>query len=138
MSLASGVEPRARILVVEADTAVREVMKRVLALEGYAVMAVGNARDALRRFDRVRPAFDVLIADLTLPDKSGVELGRLLRKRVDLLGLVYLVGYATQSLPLVAEDASAVQLEKPFTPSQLAEAVEQALAGIAAHRTLTA
>jgi signal transduction histidine kinase/CheY-like chemotaxis protein len=129
---------RARILVVEADTAVREVMKRVLALEGYAVLGVGSARDALRRFDGVHPAFDVLIADMTLPDRSGVELGRLLRKRVESLGLVYLVGYSSQALPLVAEDAFAVQLEKPFTPSQLIEAVGQAHSAITAGRTLTA
>jgi signal transduction histidine kinase/CheY-like chemotaxis protein len=127
--------PRGRILVVEADTAVREVMKRVLAMEGYAVLAVGSARDALRRYDRVHPSFDVLITDLTLPDRSGVELGRLLSKRADRLGLVYLVGYASQTFPAADEDARAVQLEKPFTPSQLVDAVEQSLAAAPARES---
>jgi signal transduction histidine kinase/CheY-like chemotaxis protein len=129
---------RGRVLVVEADTAVREVMKRVLSMEGYAVLAVSSARDALRRFDRVRPPFDVLITDLTLPDRSGVELGRLLCTRVDHLGLVYLVGWANQTIPTAGEDAPAVQLEKPFSPSQLVDAVEQARTGVAANQSRSA
>jgi CheY-like chemotaxis protein len=124
----SEADTRAHILVVEADPAVREVMKRVLALEGFSVLAVGGARDALRRFDRVRPTFDLLITDLALPDRSGSELVRLLRKRVERLAVVYLVGYSAHSVHLLPDEAGTSHLEKPFTPSQLVEAVERALA----------
>jgi two-component system cell cycle sensor histidine kinase/response regulator CckA len=119
-------ETRGRVLVVEADAAVREVMKRVLALEGFAVLAVGAARDAVRRFDRVRPPFDLLITDLALPDRSGSELVRLLRKRVDRLAVVYLVGYSAHSVHLLPDEPGTTHLEKPFTPAQLIEAVERA------------
>jgi two-component system cell cycle sensor histidine kinase/response regulator CckA len=119
-------ETRGRVLVVEADPAVREVMKRVLALEGFAVLAVEGARDALRRFDRVRPPFDLLITDLALPDRSGSELVRLLRKRVERLAAVYLVGYSAHSVHLLPDEPGTSHLEKPFTPSQLIEAVERA------------
>jgi signal transduction histidine kinase/CheY-like chemotaxis protein len=116
-----------RVLVAETDPAVREVMKRVLARERYSVMAVGTANDALRLFDRVRPQFDVVVTDLVLPDRSGVDLVRLLRNRVTRLSAVYVAGTPGTPGP---EDPQAIYLDRPFTPLGLLAAVKQALASV--------
>jgi signal transduction histidine kinase len=115
----------ARVLVAETDPSVRDVMKRVLAREQYSVMAVGSANDALRLFDRVRPPFDVIVTDVVLPDRPGVDLVRQLRNRVARLAVVYVVGTPGAAGP---EDPKATHLDKPFTPSGLLEAVQRSLA----------
>jgi signal transduction histidine kinase/ActR/RegA family two-component response regulator len=115
----------ARVLVAETDPVVRDVMKRALAREHYSVMAVGSANDALRLFDRVRPPFDVVVTDLVLPDRSGEDLVRQLRRRVARLAVVYVVGTPGTA---GGEEPEAVYLDKPFTPADLLNAVQRALA----------
>jgi signal transduction histidine kinase/ActR/RegA family two-component response regulator len=121
------VPPRGRVLLVEDDPAVRSVTLRILAREGFSVMAVGAAREALQVFDRVRPQFQAVVCDISLPDRSGPELLRLLRNRVPELPAVYISGYGREKLPVPLEPISSF-LEKPFTPQDLAAAVTRAVA----------
>ena len=113
-----------RVLVVESDPAVRDVMKRVLARERYLVMAVGSAHDAQRMFDRVRPPFELVVTDVALPDRSGFELVDLLRARAEELRAVYVGPGGSLPQP---DDVSTVYLDKPFTPLGLLSAVRRAL-----------
>jgi two-component system, cell cycle sensor histidine kinase and response regulator CckA len=119
-----------RILVVEADPSVREVMRRVLARAGYAVLALESARDTLRIFDRIRPRFDLLVTGVVLPDRSGLELARLLRNRAPRLGVVYVAGDAGQVELLEGDDPDIARLDKPFTSRQLLAAVERAVRSV--------
>jgi signal transduction histidine kinase/DNA-binding response OmpR family regulator/CHASE3 domain sensor protein len=61
-----------RILVVEDDPVTRESTCRLLAGEDVEMVAVGTAADALQRLGEI--GFDCMVLDLTLPDRSGVEL----------------------------------------------------------------
>ena len=122
----AGVPLRGRVLVVEDDPAVRSVTLRILSREGFAVMGVGAAREALQVFDRVRPEFDLVVCDVSLPDRSGPELIRILRNRVEALPVLYVSSYDREKVPDHTEAVSF--LEKPFTPQDLAVAVTNALA----------
>ena len=127
--VAAAVLPRSvsgvRVLVVEDDPSVRELMHRSLQRDGHAVAAVGTAADALRAFDGPRPPFDVVVIDIVLPDRSGPVLARALRRRHPKVGVVYASGYGEYA---GADREPGLFLAKPFTPVELQGAVQRALA----------
>lgn len=69
------------LLVVEDDDTIRETIRDVLVLEGFAVTACGNGREALRSLKESPPgeAFALVVLDLMLPGLGGLDLCRQLR-----------------------------------------------------------
>jgi DNA-binding response OmpR family regulator len=63
------------ILVLEDEPLVMTVFQHVLQLNGYLVLAVGSATEAIDEFRRHQQSIDLLIADLAVPDGSGVAVG---------------------------------------------------------------
>lgn len=59
------------ILVIDDDASVREVVSEMLRLEGYEVTIAANGREAIRLLDAGR--FDLVITDLIMPEKEGIE-----------------------------------------------------------------
>src|SRR5882672_5632912 len=66
----------ATILLVEDEAFVREVAGEILRSEGYRVLTAPNALDAMRAFRRAAGRFDVLITDVVLPGRSGLDLAQ--------------------------------------------------------------
>lgn len=71
----------ASLLVVEDDETIRETIRDALQLEGFAVTACGNGRDALKILERATAAdaFGLVVLDLMLPGLGGLDLCRALR-----------------------------------------------------------
>ena len=113
-----------RVLVVEDEPSVRDLMERALHVAGHAVVAVGTAADALRAFDSARPAFDVVIIDVVLPDRSGPVLAGALRHRHASVAVVYASGYGEY---IGVDREPGRFLSKPFTPAELSDAIQRAL-----------
>ncbi len=67
-----------RILVVDDDAGVREALTEFLLSLGYVVVAVKNGQDALVEYGK--GAFDVVMADLIMPNMDGMELLRRVRE----------------------------------------------------------
>ena len=67
-----------RILVVDDDTGVREALSEFLLSLGYGVVAVENGEDALAEYGK--GDFDVVMADLIMPNMDGMELLRRIRE----------------------------------------------------------
>jgi two-component system torCAD operon response regulator TorR len=78
-----------RLLVIEDDAIVREVVTRYLDSNGFEVEAVADAAAAMARF--AARAFDLLIIDVNLPDASGIDLAQRLRSRRD-IAVIFLTG----------------------------------------------
>jgi two-component system, OmpR family, phosphate regulon response regulator PhoB len=74
--------PGARVLIVDDDPDIREVVSAMLEAVGLVVVPVGSAEDALERVHE--EAFDLLVLDWNLPKMTGLDLCRLLRKDPDL------------------------------------------------------
>ena len=74
-----GMQPS--LLVVEDDETIRETIRDALALEGFAVTACGNGRDALDTLTRANAegGFALVVLDLMLPGLGGLDLCRQLR-----------------------------------------------------------
>ena len=71
------VDPKTKILVVEDELPIRSFLRTTLAAHGFAVVEAGTAREAAVLAASHHP--DVLLVDLGLPDRDGVELIRELR-----------------------------------------------------------
>jgi two-component system, OmpR family, response regulator MprA len=85
--------PGAAILVVDDDAAVRRMLVRSLAAEGYAVAAAADGGDALAAVERSGP--DAIVLDVSMPGVGGLSVSRRLRAR----------GLAVPILLLTARDA---------------------------------
>jgi DNA-binding response OmpR family regulator len=119
-----------RILVVDDDATVADVVRRYLEREGFAVDAVGDGVDALRRAGEAAP--DLVVLDLMLPGMGGLEVCRRLRE-VAPVPIIMLTARGEESdrvagLELGADD----YIAKPFSPRELvarAKAVLRRTAG---------
>jgi CheY-like chemotaxis protein len=89
-----------RILIVDDDPAVTEMMARALARRGYQVEATDSPGEALARF-AAQPC-DAAVLDLVMPDRDGIELARALRGHAPGLPVAILTGYVHS--PLLAEN----------------------------------
>jgi CheY-like chemotaxis protein len=134
---ASPVEPGARplsrggsetVLLVEDDATVRELTARVLRETGYAVLAAGDAAEAIDCVERHAGRIDLLLTDVVMPGGSGHELAETLRARDARLAVLYMSGYTPDFVLRkgLAQDSVAF-LAKPFTDAALVDAVRRAL-----------
>jgi signal transduction histidine kinase/CheY-like chemotaxis protein len=112
-----------RILLVEdsGDTAL--MMKMLLEAFGYEVETAGDVSQALQAIDST--TFDLLISDLGLPDRSGIDLMQELRRRRHPLKGIALSGYGQEEDMRRSKDAGfAVHLVKPVDADLLMETIE--------------
>ncbi len=116
------------ILVVEDDLSLRELTVSMLQGAGYRVIEAGNAEAALDIVKASEPAIELLLTDVIMPGKSGVELLELAKAIRPNLRSLFVSGYTGDLVALrgglVAEEAF---LEKPFTRSSLLKKVRSAL-----------
>src|SRR4051812_23695947 len=79
-----------RVLVVEDEPALRSYLVPLLERDGYAVDAVASGAEALATIAERRP--DLVLLDVGLPDLSGYDVCREIRRRGDYLPVVMLTG----------------------------------------------
>ena len=124
----------ARVLVVDDDAMVREVVVCQLEERGYRVTQAGDGLEALEQLDR-GAAVELLISDFAMPGMNGLLLIQEARRRRPELPVLLLTGYADASVRLAVEDAEAGSTEllrKPVSGTVLAERAAALLAHAAA------
>jgi len=115
-----------RILVVEDDAAVRDVVVTVLSLEGHDILSAMSGTDALEQV-RTGAFPDLLLTDINLPAPlDGFALAHRLREDVPALGVIYMSGDVDAGRSRRSVEG-AVLLAKPFRRMALLDAVTQAL-----------
>jgi two-component system, cell cycle sensor histidine kinase and response regulator CckA len=116
------------LLLVEDNEEAREALRRALEWHGYEVITAENASDAERRFGRTPRPVDLLVADVILPDRTGVELARALAPRHPGLRVLFLSGYSDMEIDLEVHGVGVSSfLEKPVTIRRLGEEVRKLL-----------
>ncbi len=115
----------ARILVVEDDPTVADVVTRYLAREGFEVTAVGDGALALERTETAPP--DLVVLDLMLPGVDGLEVCRQLRERGS-TPIVMLTARGEEEDRVVGLELGADDyVAKPFSPRELTARVKAVL-----------
>jgi DNA-binding NtrC family response regulator len=120
--------PPVRILVVEDEVSLIQLLEKYLRRLGYEVDAYSASKDALARFEAAPQSYDLVIADLGLPEIPGdTLLTRMLEMRPDLRILICSGSpFYLSNLPEALEKQVAF-LQKPFVPKMLAEAITRLL-----------
>ncbi len=124
-------EDCARVLLVDDEAAVREIVAEHLLQAGYAVRTAVGGAEALSLIGGGWPA-DLLIADLSMPDMDGLTLVAEAQRRRPGLPAIVLTGFATDAAEIAMRGAvsgSFSLLRKPIDGVALAEHVAALLAG---------
>jgi DNA-binding response OmpR family regulator len=114
-----------RVLVVDDEPMVRDVLARYLALEGFEVAEAADGRSALERFEEREPALVVL--DLMLPEIDGYEVLRRLRASSS-VPVIMLTARGEESDRIVGLELGADDyVTKPFSPREVVARVRAVL-----------
>lgn len=117
---------RKRVLVVDDEASIRDLLSKTLALAEYDVDTASDGASAL---DRMRAfAYDLLIADLKMPGMDGLTLIRQAKKLKADLPVIIITGFSTESSAIDAVNLGvAGYLTKPFRVPQVLAAAAKAL-----------
>ena len=122
---------RQRVLVVDDEASIRDLLSKTLALAEYDV---DTAPDGTTALDRMRAfSYDLLIADLRMPGMDGLTLIRQAKRIKADLPVIIITGFSTESSAIEAVNLGvAGYLTKPFRVPQVLAAASKALGAPAA------
>ncbi len=115
------------ILVVDDDRVVLSSCRRILEAEGYTTTTTPNVKAALKALEGEK--FDLLLADVIMPEYDGIYLIGKVKQNWPDLPILVMSGYPTPETISSGMRMGATHfIAKPFTPDELIEAVDRALA----------
>jgi len=117
-----------RILVVEDQVELRELVREVLVAYQYDVSLAASGPEALRIWKNAGGRFDLLVTDMIMPGgMTGRDLAEELKRLKPGLRIIYTSGYSSELIGKDLGRDSAAFLPKPYRPPQLAHLVRQCL-----------
>ncbi len=117
-----------RVLVVDDESSIREMLSKTLALADYEVDTAPDAPAALDLLRSAPAAYDLLIADLKMPGMDGLSLIRQVKQLRSGLPIIIITGFSTESSAIEAVNLGvAAYLTKPFRVPQVLAAAARAM-----------
>ena len=107
----------AHILVVDDDNRIRELVKQYLLGNRYLVTTAKDAFDAKNKIEIIK--FDLIVLDIMMPKKSGLELTSEIKKEIDLPIILLTAKGETSERVIGLEFGADDYLSKPFEPKEL-------------------
>ncbi len=128
--------PRPRtILLVEDEPFVREATCSLLENAGFAVLTAEDAGCAMTAFEESKNRIDLLMTDMILPGRSGLQLGQDLRQLCPELRVLVTSGYTNAEYDVEKPATQTYFLSKPYSRRELIGKVEAALEIAPVHQT---
>src|SRR5467141_3955785 len=116
-----------RILIIDDEAEIRESLETLLQLEGYTVVVAGSGREGLAQIGQ--RAFDVVLLDLALPDKNGMDVLSEIRLLHPQQGVIMITAYGTVENAVRAMQSGATNfIQKPWDNEKLLADVRAAVA----------
>jgi CheY-like chemotaxis protein len=131
-SLAKAPKGSEVILLVEDEDMVRALARRVLEASGYVVHEARNGREGLALCEAHEGPIDLLVSDVVMPELGGRELAEAAVKVRPGLKVMFMSGHTQDVVLKEGVQKGTAFLQKPFTPSGLAQKVRETLDSAAA------
>ena len=118
----------ARIMVVDDEARICDNVEKILSKNNYEVTRASSADEALEKMSR--ESFNLLISDIVMPGRNGLELLKDVKAQWPLTKAVMMTAYASTDTAIKAVRLGALDyIPKPFTPDELRRTVDDALKG---------
>jgi DNA-binding response OmpR family regulator len=122
------------VLIIEDEVDAADMFAEMMRVSGYRVLKTSSSTPAFTMMSTEKP--DVVILDIMMPDISGLDILRQMRKNPELAGIPVVV-VSAKSMPadikLGMEAGAFIYLTKPVGFVELKEAIERALGGSSTH-----
>ena len=127
-----------KILIVDDESAIRDVLTARLEYAGYMVESAKNGREAIgayfeSMYMEIKP-FSLILLDIMMPGINGLEVLQIIRKQEELMGIKYEDGVPIIMLTALKEawmksfnEGSDDYLTKPYEPEDLLDKIEEKL-----------
>jgi two-component system, cell cycle sensor histidine kinase and response regulator CckA len=116
------------ILVVDDVAVVRQAVFRFLSEAGARVFEAASLGEALEVLGTARPAVQLVITDVVMPEMNGVDLARVIREQWPATAVLFMSAFPAEVLVREGlENPTVLFLAKPFTRDELMGKVQQAL-----------
>ncbi|MGB9440275.1 MAG: response regulator [Desulfobacterales bacterium] len=121
-------EAPAKIIVVDDEKRICHNVEKILSKNNFEVTHALSAQDAMEKM--AKESFSLLISDIVMPDKNGLELLKMVKKEWPLTKAIMMTAYASTDTAMKAIRLGALDyIPKPFTPDELRSTVEGVLSG---------
>jgi DNA-binding NtrC family response regulator len=118
------------ILLVEDDSAVREMACEILCRSGYLVLPADSERQALKAWQQFGKRIDLLLTDVLIPCRcTGADLARKFQRAKPKLRIIFMSGFGPEICAGDPAMAGGWFLAKPFSPAALLRIVSKSLSG---------
>src|SRR5271165_1424412 len=119
--------PKGRILVIDDEADIRESLETLLCLEGYTVELAQNGGEGLRRAEAAN--YDMILLDLMMPDRSGMEVLREIRERDAETPVFMITAYGSVEVAVTAlKNGANDYFSKPWDNEKLIIEIERMIA----------
>ncbi len=116
-----------RILIIDDEENIRLTVKACLVAADYEVDTAINGEDGLERFQTQTDPYDLVLLDMRMPGKNGLEVLKELRQQSD-VSVIMITAFGNVEDAVSAMKLGAVDyLRKPFTPDQIRKIVGEVL-----------
>jgi DNA-binding NtrC family response regulator len=120
--------PKGAILVIDDEIEIREGLEALLSSEGYNVTGAGTGEEGLARLEE-RP-FDLLLLDVSLPDRNGIDLLREIHARDPFLAIILITAFGSIDMARAAfKNGAQDYITKPWSNDELLAQVSLAIEG---------
>ena len=117
---------QARILVIDDEDSVRDVLSRMLKAKGHQVAVASNGEEGIERF-RSEP-FDLVLTDLGMPKLSGWEVGKTIKAINPKVPIAMITGWGVElDKQKLSENGIDLSIAKPFNFDQVINLVSEAM-----------
>ncbi len=113
-----------KLIVVDDEETIVETVENKLRKEGYTVFTAGTAEEGMRLYRLVKP--DLLLLDIMLPQRSGVDLARAIRKD-STVPIIFLTAKASEDDRVKGLEIADDYIVKPFSLAEVAARVKSVL-----------
>lgn len=110
-----------RILIVDDEPAMREIMK--IILQDFAIIEAANGYEAVKACENEK--FDLILMDIMMPRMGGIEATKLIKEKNPDFKIVAVTAYKSKKGEFILEAGAVEILEKPFKRSELIEMVHR-------------